>query len=82
METIIGILVFMVVAVSIIGWLWIVVTAFSDGETLWGIGCLIISPLCIVYGILNYQELKIPFYMVLGGIIGRIGFGTLAVMLS
>ena len=78
METLVGILAITVVAVGIIGWLWITVAAFSDGETLWGIGCLIISPLCLVYCFLIFQELKIPLLLVGVGFIGRIGLGILA----
>ena len=58
--------------VGLIGWLWIVVMAFSEGEMLWGIGSLIISPLAIVYGIMNFQELKIPLGMMVGGGLVRI----------
>jgi len=79
METILNVLAFTVVGAGIIGWLWITVMAFSEGEMLWGIGCLIISPLCVVYGILNIEELKVPLIMVCVGFIGRI---VLAVMLG
>ena len=58
--------------VGLIGWLWIVVMAFSEGEMLWGIGSLIISPIAIVYGIMNFQELKIPLGMMVGGAVVRI----------
>ncbi len=78
MEMLLGILAMTVLAVGVIGWLWITVMAFSEGETLWGVGCLIISPLCLIYGFLNLQELKIPFVMVLVGFVGRIGIGLLA----
>ena len=78
METLFGILAMAVLTVGVIGWLWITVTAFGDGETLWGSGCLIISPLCLIYGFLNLQELKIPFFMVLVGFVGRISIGLLA----
>ncbi|TWU31771.1 hypothetical protein [Novipirellula artificiosorum] len=82
METLINVLAVTVVGVSIIGWLWIVVAAFSDGETLWGIGCLIISPLCLVYGFLNFHELKIPFLMVLLGFAARVGIGLIVFAMS
>lgn len=53
--------------------------AFSEGETLWGVGCLLISPLCVIYGLLNYQELKVPLLMTVGGIIGRLAIGAITV---
>ena len=69
MATLLTILAFTLLAIGVIGWLWMVVLAFGDGEVLWGIGCLIIPPLTVVYGLLNYQEAKIPFW------ICTIGFG-------
>lgn len=48
MEMLLGIVAMVTLGVSVVGWLWIVVTAFSDGDTLWGIGGLIISPLALV----------------------------------
>lgn len=72
METLLAILVLLTSAVSIIGWLWITAVAFSEGETLWGVGCLFLAPLCFVYAIFNFQELKIPFFMILGAFALRI----------
>ena len=67
MTTLLSIVLFTFFAAGVIGWLWIVVLAFSDGEALWGIGCLIFPPLTFVYGLLNYQEAKIPFWIVTAG---------------
>ncbi len=77
MASLIGILALIAAGVGVIGWLWIVVTAFSEGEIIWGIGCLIISPLSIVYGLLNFDELKIPLFLVAGGLIARVGLGAM-----
>ena len=79
METILGILSLIALAAGVIGWLWITVMAFSEGETLWGVGCLIISPLCILFGLMHFQELKIPFFMVLGGFVVRVAILALAI---
>lgn len=76
MESLIGILALAAMGVGIVGWLWITVMAFSDGETLWGIGCLIISPVSIIYGLLNFHELKVPVLMVCGAAILRIALGV------
>ncbi|QDV26969.1 hypothetical protein [Aureliella helgolandensis] len=82
METMLGILAMAALAAGVIGWLWITVMAFSEGETLWGVGCMIISPLCIVYGLMNFQELKLPFFLVLGGFVGRIAIGAITIGMS
>lgn len=78
MEILLNILAMTAAIASIIGWLWIAVMAFSEGEVLWGIGCLIISPLCLVYGIMNFQELKIPVLMLGIGLLARIGVAAAA----
>ena len=82
METMLGILSLIALAAGVIGWLWITVMAFSEGETLWGVGCLIISPLCILFGLMHFQELKIPFFMVVGGFVVRIAILAIAIGMS
>lgn len=82
METILGILSLIALAAGIIGWLWITVMAFSEGETLWGVGCLIISPLCILFGLMHFQDLKIPFFMVVGGFVVRVAILAMAIGMS
>lgn len=82
METILGILSLIALAAGIIGWLWITVMAFSEGETLWGVGCLIISPLCILFGLMHFQELKIPLFMVIGGFVARVAILAMAIGMS
>ncbi|QDT01789.1 hypothetical protein K227x_01570 [Rubripirellula lacrimiformis] len=77
-----GILALVALAVGAIGWLWITVTAFSDGDMLWGIGCLVLSPLCLVYGFLNLDELKVPLAMVVGGGVSQVAIGILGAVLS
>ena len=82
METILGILSLIALAAGVIGWLWITVMAFSEGETLWGVGCLIISPLCILFGLMHFQDLKIPFFMVVGGFVVRVAILAMAIGMS
>ncbi len=82
METMLGVLALAAFGVGVIGWLWITVMAFSEGETLWGVGCLIISPLCIVYSLMNFQELKIPFFMIVGGFVSRIAIALITIGMS
>lgn len=59
-------------AISTIGWLWIAFAAFGNDETLWGIGCLVFFPATFVYGLFQFDELKVPYMLFVGGIIGRI----------
>ena len=53
---------------SLVGWIWIIVTAFGEGELVWGIGSIIIPLVAIVYGIVNFDETKIPLGLLVFGI--------------
>lgn len=69
-------------AAILIGWVWITFTAFTEGEFLWGIGCLIISPVCVIFGLLNFDELKIPVFLFTGGFISQLGISGLAALVN
>lgn len=82
MESLILVVMMAALAFSVIGWLWITVAAFGDGEVIWGIGCILLAPVSIIYGFLNFGELKIPVLMLCVGMASRFGIGMLAVLLS
>lgn len=64
------------VALGFIGWLWLVVNAFRT-SALWGIGSLLISPIALVFGLLNFGENKIPLLLsVLGVVLYFMGAGA------
>ena len=65
---------------SFVGWLWITFSAFGQGQILWGLGCFFISPLSLVYGFINFHRLRIPVYMMLGGILAGIAGQILLVI--
>lgn len=71
MESLLNIFSIILVLVGLIGSLWIIMHAFNEGGVLWGLGCLFLFPLCVVYGLANFQELKTPFFMVVCGFAGR-----------
>jgi hypothetical protein len=52
--------------ISLIGWIWLVIACFKE-SILWGIGGLLCGLIAVVYGIMNWGELKIPVLMALGG---------------
>jgi len=82
MEFVLVTLGLLAVGAGIVGWLWITAIAFSEGEVLWGVGCLLISPVCLVYGFMNFEELKIPFLLLLGGFLGRLAVVGIAMSLG
>lgn len=66
------------VALSLVGWLWLVVNAFR-ASALWGIGSLVISPIALVFGLLNLGENKIPLLLAVAGLVLYfIGAGAVA----
>jgi hypothetical protein len=56
------------VALSFVGWLWLVVNAFRQ-SAMWGIGSLLISPIALIFGLLNFAENKIPLLLCVVGIV-------------
>jgi hypothetical protein len=61
--------------VLFVGWVWIMIAAFSESVP-WGVGIFCIGPLALVYGIIKWDELKVPTLLYAGGgvvhVIGRL----------
>jgi hypothetical protein len=56
---------------TLVGWVWIMVTAFTESVP-WGVGIFLFSPLAFVYGILHWDDAKIPTIMMGGGVVAYI----------
>ncbi|HLN28583.1 MAG TPA: hypothetical protein VK395_12645 [Gemmataceae bacterium] len=61
--------------ISVIGWLvclvaliWIVVLAFQE-SVLWGLGCLFLAPISLVFVIMYWDEARRPFFIWLRGFV-------------
>jgi len=54
---------------GLIGWIWMIVLAFKNGDTLWGF-LSICSILGLVYGFMHFQQAKVPTILLLIGMIG------------
>ena len=66
------------VALSLVGWLWLVVNAFRE-SALWGIGSLLISPIALIFGLVNFGPNKIPLLLCVVGIVPYfMGVGSVA----
>ncbi|WP_432698465.1 hypothetical protein ACQUQP_09025 [Marinobacterium sp. YM272] len=61
------ILVFVGVLIVVIGGIGFLIAAFRT-SILWGLACLIISPVSIIYLILHWSEAKNPFFLQLAGL--------------
>ena len=57
---------------GIVGWIWIVVSCFRNGETLWGIGSIVLPVIAPIYAGMNFRDAKIPLFLMVIGIVGRI----------
>ncbi|WP_353144400.1 hypothetical protein [Acinetobacter pragensis] len=55
-------------AVILIGAIGFLIAAFKN-SILWGLGCLLFSPISIVFLVLYWQDAKNPFFLQLIGIL-------------
>ena len=53
----------------LVGWIWILINAFSE-SILWGLACLCLNPVgTIVYGVLRWHDLKFPTLLYVFGLL-------------
>ena len=60
MQTLGTIVMVLGVAISAIGGIWLLITAFQE-SVMWGIGCLLFSPASLVFIIMHWDDAKKPF---------------------
>ncbi|MEH6672710.1 hypothetical protein [Halopseudomonas sp.] len=61
------ILAYVGIGIIFIGGLGFLIAAFKE-SILWGIGCILLSPVSIVFLVLHWEEAKNPFLLQLVGI--------------
>ncbi len=66
------ILVFVGFGIALVGAIGFLIAAFKE-SVLWGLGCLFISPLSLIFLLLHWSEAKNPFFLQLAGL-GIIAF--------
>ena len=55
---------YMVISIlSMVSWVWLIVIAFKNESTLWGIGMIVFPPACLVFGALRWSIAAVPFIM-------------------
>lgn len=54
-------------AILVIGGLWLIIEAFKT-SILWGLGCLIITPVSLVFIFVHWDRAKSPFILQLVGL--------------
>ena len=70
-------LIYLGFAIIIIGAIGFLIAAFRN-SILWGLGCLLFSPISIVFLILYWQEAKNPFFLQLIGL-GVVFLGSMTI---
>jgi hypothetical protein len=64
---------------TLIGWIWLLIACFKE-SVLWGIGGLFCGLVTLIYGVMNFAELKVPVLLYGGGtvllIIGQVMMGA------
>ena len=69
---VIGLILFVVGGtLALIGGIWLLVVAFQE-SVLWGLGCLLFSPISIVFVIMHWEEARTPFLVQLAGAVPMI----------
>ena len=64
-------------ALAFIGWIWIVVMAFQDGETVWGVISIFCGIAAIIYGIMNFGRASIPLALMGAGLLFQVVAGVM-----
>lgn len=73
MSIVAGLLIAVGAIAAIIGGIWLLVVAFQK-SILWGLGCLVIPIVGLIFVVMNWEEAKKPFGLeVLGAIIMVVG---------
>jgi hypothetical protein len=55
-------------ALCFLGGLWIIVLAWQKG-ILWGLGCLLVPVIQLVYVALNWKQAKSAFFLLVAGLV-------------
>jgi len=56
-------MIYLIGTLSTIAWVWLIVIAFKESQTVWGVAMILLIPSCFLYGILNWSKVFIPFIL-------------------
>lgn len=54
---------------SLIGLVWVIVIAFQNGDTVWGVVSIFCGLAAFIYGIMHFQQAKTPMIIWIVGIL-------------
>lgn len=54
-------------ALALIGTVWLLIEAFRT-SIMWGVGCLLLAPISLLFLFAHWQDAKNPFFLTLSGV--------------
>lgn len=57
---------------TLVGFIWIIVIAFQNGDVVWGVVSIFCGIVALVYGFQHFEQTKVPLSMLAGGIVLQI----------
>jgi hypothetical protein len=67
---------------GIVGAIWIAILAFQDEQPIWGVACFFCFIAALIYGIMRFDEAKVPLALVAIGFATKVVFQFLAAAMS
>lgn len=67
MSAVLGLFAFVGVILVVFGGVWMLIRAFSE-SVLWGLGCLFLPLVSLIFLILHWRQAKDPFFLQLLGL--------------
>ncbi len=52
---------------GLVGWIWIIVIAIRQGHIVWGVLSLLLFIPAFIYGIVHWENAKVPFILLVAG---------------
>ncbi|MBL8816462.1 MAG: hypothetical protein JNL58_10565 [Planctomyces sp.] len=68
MEALAGILMMIGGIAMLVGGIWMIVLAFQE-SVLWGLGCLFVPFVSLIFLVMHWQEARKPFFIQLAGLV-------------
>ena len=58
-------MIYLISILSTVAWIWLIVVAFKNEATVWGIVMIIFPPACVLFGILRWSIASVPFILLI-----------------
>ncbi len=58
-------MIYLIGLLSTVAWVWLIVIAFKNDSTVWGVVMILFPPASFVFGIVRWSVSSVPFVMLL-----------------